>query len=96
MEELKPGQLVRSKAGRDKGKHYLVLKVVDSTRALLVDGRGRSLTRPKKKNIAHLQRYNKRIDFSAELASGKLTDGQIVRFLYELAPREAPVQQEEG
>ena len=28
MEDLKPGQLVRSRAGRDKGKHYLVIEVI--------------------------------------------------------------------
>ncbi len=95
MEKLRPGQLVRSKAGRDKGKHYLVLEVIGSTRVLLVDGRVRSLNRPKGKNVAHLQPYNRRIDFSSELASGKLTDGQIIRYLSELVSQEALVQQKE-
>ncbi len=95
MRELTPGQLVRSKAGRDKGKHYLVLKVVDQTRVLLVNGGDRPLKHPKKKNVAHLQPYHKRVDFSGRLALGKLTDGQIVRYLYELAPREETSQQEE-
>jgi len=95
MEELTPGQLVRSKAGRDKGKHYLVLKVIDQTRVLLVDGGDRPIKRPKKKNMAHLQPYHKRADFCGWLALGKLTDGQIARSLYELAPRETSSQEEE-
>ena len=60
MGKLEPGQLVRSKAGRDKGKHYLVLKVEGPNRVLLVDGRRRPLNRPKGKNIGHLQPYNRR------------------------------------
>ena len=49
MEDLKPGQLVRSRAGRDKGKHYLVIEVISPREVLLVNGRSRPLSRPKKK-----------------------------------------------
>ncbi len=96
MEDLKPGQLVCSKAGRDKGKRYLILKVLDRSHVLLVDGRSRPFARPKKKNTLHLQPYNKRIDISAEEVSGKLTDERIARYILELTSREATVQQEEG
>ena len=57
MEMLRPGQLVRSKAGRDRGRHYLVIKVIGPREVLLSDGRKRSLSRLKKKNVAHLQPY---------------------------------------
>lgn len=83
MTELKPGQLVRSLAGRDKGKHYLVFEKLDYKHVLLVDGRTRPVERPKKKNIAHLQHYERRaepVDFN------QLTDNQVISYLNELIP----------
>ena len=48
MEELRPGQLVRSRAGRDKGRHYLVIKALSPREVLLTDGRKRPLTAEKR------------------------------------------------
>ena len=87
MEALKPGQLVCSLAGRDKGEHFLVLKVEMRT-AYLVNGRNRPLARPKKKNIAHLQKYERVADIEEALSSGRLTDNQVIRLIKELAPAE--------
>ncbi len=50
------GQLVKSLAGRDKGKHYLVTGF-DGNFVLLSDGQVRLVTRPKRKNTKHLQPY---------------------------------------
>lgn len=86
MVELKPGQLVRSLAGRDKGKHYLVYRELEHNYVLLVDGRTRPLARPKKKNTAHLQHYERRADFGEPVELEKLQDNQVVRFLKELTP----------
>ncbi len=81
MVDLKPGQLVRSLAGRDKGKHYLVLEKLDHKHVLLVNGRSRPVERPKKKNIVHLQQYERR----AELVNfNQLTDNQVISYLNEL------------
>jgi ribosomal protein L14E/L6E/L27E len=49
------GQLVRSRAGRDKGKYYLVLAAADEKTLLLADGRKTPVKQPKRKNIRHLQ-----------------------------------------
>ncbi len=86
MVELRPGQLVRSMAGRDKGKHYLVLRELDSVYVLLVDGRSRPVNRPKKKNKAHLQHYERRADLGVPLDLEKLNDSRVIRFLKELTP----------
>lgn len=60
------GQVVKSKAGRDRDKYYLVAKVMPNQKnVLLVDGEKRLLANPKKKNCYHLQPTNK---FSRELA----------------------------
>ncbi len=86
MVELKPGQLVRSLAGRDKGKHYLVSKVLDHKYVLLVDGRCRPVDRPKKKNVAHLQHYERRAVPADVLNSAQLTDNQVIKYLKDLVP----------
>ncbi|NLY37689.1 MAG: RNA-binding protein [Firmicutes bacterium] len=88
MEELKPGQLVQSKAGRDKGSYYLVIKAAEPGRVLLADGRRRTLNRLKKKNIAHLQRIERRVEIEELIQAGKLTDSDVIKFLKELVPRE--------
>lgn len=91
MVELKPGQLVRSLAGRDKGKHYLVLREIDERYALLVDGRTRPLAKPKKKNKVHLQRYGRTAALEDTIAAGRLENSQVIRLLKEMAsPAAAP------
>ena len=51
---LEPGEIVRSKAGRDRNRAFVVLEVLDADYVLLVDGRLRTLDRPKKKKRKHL------------------------------------------
>lgn len=87
MGDLRPGQLVRSLAGRDKGEHYLVIEVLDSRQVLVANGRNRPLSRPKKKNTAHLQYYDRGIDIEALAKSQKVTDSQIAWHIKELTPR---------
>ena len=48
------GQLVRSRAGHDKGSYYLVLARAEDM-LYLADGRKRGVGNPKKKNIRHVQ-----------------------------------------
>lgn len=68
------GQLVRSMAGRDKGRYYLVLAAADEKTLLLADGRKRPVKQPKRKNIRHLQ-------FTHQVAADLLhkTEGAFVR-----------------
>jgi len=53
--ELTRGQLVYSLAGNDKGEAYLIWDVINDTFVKVVNGRKKSVTSPKKKNIKHLQ-----------------------------------------
>jgi len=94
VEEYISGQLVRSLAGRDKGELYLVIKVLGPRQVLLANGRDRTLKRLKKKNIAHLQRYHRRAEIDDLVQAQKLTDGQVIRFIKELAPKEDAWKQE--
>lgn len=52
--DYRPGMLVRSKAGHDKGCIYVVISVKNEY-VYLADGDLRPLSRMKKKNIRHLQ-----------------------------------------
>ena len=51
---LELGGIVRSRAGRDRGRTFVILKLIDEDYVLLVDGRLRTLERPKKKKRRHL------------------------------------------
>ena len=52
--DFEPGMLVRSKAGRDKGRVYVVVRA-GADGIYLADGDKRPLSRMKKKNSRHLQ-----------------------------------------
>ena len=52
--EFSVGQVVISKAGRDKGDMFIIYNI-EGVYLYLVDGKSRPLTRPKKKKIMHIQ-----------------------------------------
>lgn len=52
---LQVGQLVRSRAGRDQGRYFMVSALVDSEYVYLVDGQLRKMEKPKKKKRKHLE-----------------------------------------
>jgi large subunit ribosomal protein L14e len=52
---LRPGAIVRSLAGRDRGTPYIVLRLVDERRVAVINGRQRTADRPKVKNRKHLE-----------------------------------------
>ncbi|HHV46304.1 MAG TPA: hypothetical protein GXX53_05355 [Tissierellia bacterium] len=56
--DITVGQVVKSRAGRDKGNIFLVLEIIDDKHVLIVDGDTRRLDKPKKKKIKHLIVYN--------------------------------------
>lgn len=49
------GQIVVSKAGRDAGKKFIILKIIDDTYVQISDGNLRRVEKPKKKKIKHLE-----------------------------------------
>lgn len=54
---LKEGMIVKSLAGHDAGRYYLIVKVSEK-QIWLVDGKRRTVDRPKCKNAKHLQKTN--------------------------------------
>jgi ribosomal protein L14E/L6E/L27E len=61
-DEIAKGQVVKSRAGRDKGRIFLVLDIIDDENLLIVDGDLRKLDKPKKKKVKHLIVYNTVVD----------------------------------
>jgi len=57
--ELEIGQFVKSKAGRDKDKIFLVIGYVDAAYVLIADGDLRKIESPKRKKVKHLVKLNR-------------------------------------
>ncbi len=51
---IKVGTVVISKAGRDKGRYFIVTDVIDGDFVSISDGKLRKIENPKKKKIKHL------------------------------------------
>ena len=83
-ESISIGQVVKSKAGRDKGRIFLVYKVIDNQNVLIVDGDLRKLDNPKKKKIKHLIIYNTILpELEVKLASKIKINNAYIRKLLE-------------
>ncbi len=54
IRNISKGNIVVSLSGREKGQYFIVSNV-ENNFALLVNGKTRTLAKPKKKNIKHLQ-----------------------------------------
>ena len=63
MERYETGMLAKSKAGHDKDHVYVIIDV-DETYVYLVDGKIRTMDRPKKKKKKHLQIILKQYDLT--------------------------------
>ena len=49
------GRIAVSKAGRDTGRVFVIMQVIDTHYVYIVDGDLRKLDRPKKKKLKHLK-----------------------------------------
>lgn len=81
--EAKLGMVVRSAAGRDKGK-FLVITAIDGDFAFIADGKERKLASPKKKRLKHLRFTSTVID------TDNLTDKGLRRFIAEYSAGRNP------
>jgi large subunit ribosomal protein L14e len=69
---LRVGQLVLSTAGRDKDSLYIIYAIVNDNFLLVIDGKNRKITKPKKKNSKHLRLL---LEHAGEIAD-KLKQGE--------------------
>ena len=83
--QVKPisvGSVVRSRAGRDTGRDFLVIGILDQEFVLLADGELRKAEKPKKKKVKHLAATGRKIKQAEEAAqSGSLSNAAIRSWL---------------
>ncbi|WP_373231671.1 hypothetical protein [Cohnella sp.] len=72
--KLEPGDIVRSRRGRDEGQLVIVIALVDERFALVADGDKRRFDRPKRKNVLHLEPIGTR---SEEVANSLRDTGRV-------------------
>lgn len=77
------GRVVFSKTGRDMGRKFIIVDIIDENYVLITDGDLRKVEKPKKKKIKHLSISNKVIDSLKELilAGEKVSNSVIKEFL---------------
>lgn len=78
---MEVGRLVRSLAGRDAGRLFVVTQVLDAEFVLVCDGGLRTLARPKKKRVKHLRALCARME--AFSAGTGIEDHQLRRWIRE-------------
>lgn len=76
------GALAYSTAGRDQGRLFLIVGMVDDRTALIADGRLRKVGTPKKKKLKHLTIVSESSeDCRQRLLTGQVTDAYVRRTL---------------
>ena len=68
---LKKGQIVKSLKGHDKGNLFMVAGF-DEKRVLLCDGKERKLSKPKSKNLKHIELTDFEVDLNVADTDRKL------------------------
>jgi ribosomal protein L14E/L6E/L27E len=77
------GDVVRSTAGHDQGRLMIVWETADADCVTVVDGRTRTLEKPKKKKCKHLKAIS---GLHMEIQSPTLSDADIRKFLKACEP----------
>lgn len=79
--EYRIGQVVRSIAGRDNGKAFIVVRT-EGDYVYIADGETRRLEAPKKKKLKHIQgSYNVSEEIAAGIESKTAENYMLRRFL---------------
>ncbi|TVX95617.1 KOW domain-containing RNA-binding protein [Cohnella terricola] len=95
--KLTPGDIVRSRRGRDEGELAIVIALVEERFALVADGDKRRFDRPKRKNVLHLEPLGTR---SEEVANslretGRVTNAKIRHAIGQIEQRLAQAEMQE-
>jgi len=81
------GALCISLCGRDKGKNYLIVKIVDHEFVLVADGVSKKVANPKKKRTKHIKILDMALSNStiAKLATDSIVDNEIHKILLKIS-----------
>lgn len=87
--ELERADVVKSLRGRDTGEMFFVLES-DGVYALIADGKGRRIEKPKKKKLRHLEFIGRSYDRTDQKlrAGEKVTNSELRRALADKAGNE--------
>ncbi|MTI48314.1 KOW domain-containing RNA-binding protein [Sporosalibacterium faouarense] len=78
------GQVVKSKAGRDKGRTFIVVDILDDKYVMIADGDLRRIDSPKKKKIRHLIVYKSVIvDYKEKVENKMKVNNAYIRKVLE-------------
>lgn len=90
------GRAATSKAGRDRGRTFLIVGVLDDNHVYLADGETRKLAAPKKKKLKHLRIEAKTAANIHEklIEGGRVLDAEIRSSLQTLGYNTEPEHQE--
>lgn len=81
MDKLEPeiGRVVFSKSGRDMGRYFIIVGIEDKDYVLIADGKVRTLSKPKRKKLKHLNLHADVLDAIAEKLNGgkKVYDKEV-------------------
>ena len=80
MFSIEVGSIVRSKAGRDEGRLFVVIEELDENFVCVADGKLRGMERLKKKRRKHLKPTGSTVsDLKNRLADGPAVENHEVR-----------------
>ena len=85
------GSLVISKSGHDKNHIYVVMEV-ESGFAYLVDGKLKTIDKPKKKNMKHIQKINYKSDEIIKKIDNKELRNEDVKRYIKIFKKEHPCE----
>lgn len=90
------GRVVYSRQGRDAGRYYVIIKIVDEQFVMIADGALRKLVKPKLKKLKHLDPKPMILEAIGEkLRNGnKVFDSEIRNALESLGLNTKQVEQE--
>lgn len=87
--DVSPGQLVRSKAGRDKDRLFIIIGIIDDQYVTIVDGDLRRVEKPKRKKIRHLSQINRVSEiFRQAMLENELTNPLVRREIERLGAKD--------
>ena len=77
---IEAGVVVRSKAGRDEGRHFIVLSIESEEFVKVADGDLRKVEKPKLKRVKHLYVTEELVySLQSKLMAGESVENHVIR-----------------
>ena len=83
QEGFEIGRIVKATAGRDRDKLFMIVGIIDENHVWLVNGKNRTIDKPKKKKLKHLK-PTEELDYQIRekiLGNRQIFDSEIRKIL---------------